>query len=53
MHPPLSAGGVGGLTRPQLLYSLRGVAGKEGLTFFRAGGGGVQLSHKKIKSEKI
>ena len=63
MHPPpLSAGarggegagGVslqpnfqkgGGLTGPQLL---EGVAGKEGVTFFR----GLQFSHKnKLKSE--
>ena len=35
------------MTGPQLL---EGVAGKEGVTFFR-GGGGVQLSHNKLKSE--
>ena len=34
--PPFLQGGGGGLTRPELLESLRGVAGKEGVTFFRA-----------------
>ena len=33
--------GGGGLTRPQLL---EGIAGKEGVTFFR---GGCNFSHKK------
>ena len=52
VHPPppfCKGGGLslqpnfqkGGLTGPQLL---EGVAGKEGVTFFR---GGLQLSHKK------
>ena len=36
---------MGGLTGPQLLH---GVAGKDGVTFFRGVGGGVvQFSHKK------
>ena len=40
------AGGVGGLTKPQLL---EGVAGKEGVTFFR---GGCNFYIKnKVKSE--
>ena len=38
--------GGGGLTGPQVL---EGFAGREGVTFFR--GGGVQLSHNKLKSE--
>ena len=59
-HPPFLQGrlslqpifqkGGGGLTGPQLSI---GVAGKEGVTFFR-GGGGLQFSDKnKLKYEIV
>ena len=44
VEPPTKFSKRGGLIGPQLL---QGVAGKEGVTIFGEGGGGLQFSHKK------